>query len=217
MFLVPSVFPDIITTFYTLRYYYYYFNSSYELPKYGKSPSCPSKITPRATLLFLKTKTKFLAKTEKNAPVSVFLFLLVIFSPTAKSFSIFPFPDQKKNMSRKKTPLKQTNKLKAQIKQVIETTKKINSDEHLLKHIPPYLLDSLNSGITTLAFSIEQIDYDRYNSYRNTILQLEKEEQRAARAYSETLNNWYLHTIEDIKKMKRVATLTYDKSRIVTT
>ena len=36
-FLALNVFPDFITTFYSLRYYY--FNSSYELPKYGKSPS----------------------------------------------------------------------------------------------------------------------------------------------------------------------------------
>ena len=119
-------------------------------------------------------------------------------------------------MSQKKTPLKKTNKLKAQIKQVIETTKKINSDEHLLTHIPPYLLDSLNSVITTLSFTIHKIDYNRYNTCKNTILQLEKEQQNAARAYTETLDNYYLDTIADIKKMIRVVTLTYDKSRILT-
>ena len=119
-------------------------------------------------------------------------------------------------MSQKKTSLKKTNKLKAQIKQVIETTKKINSDEHLLKHIPPYLLDSLDLVITTLSFTIHEIDYNRFKAYKNTIVQLEKEEQNAARAYSETLDNYFLDTIESIKKMKRVATLTYDKSRILT-
>ena len=119
-------------------------------------------------------------------------------------------------MSQKKTSLKKTNKLKAQIKQVIETTKKINSDEDLLKHIPPYLLDSLDSLITTLSFTIHKIDYNRFYSYKNTIVQLEKEQQTAERAYSETLDNYYLDAIESIKKTKRVATLTYDKSRILT-
>ena len=150
-----------------------------------------------------------------------YFFLFFFFSPTAKSSFFptffFPFPGQKKkNMSQKKTPLKKTNKLKAQIKQVIETTKKINSDEHLLTHIPPYLLDSLNSVITTLSFTIHKIDYNRYNTCKNTILQLEKEQQNAARAYTETLDNYYLDTIADIKKMIRVVTLTYDKSRILT-
>ena len=98
----------------------------------------------------------------------------------------------------------------------IDTTQKINSVEHLLKHLLKsiHLSTSHNPLIRELASTISDIQQDQFNYFIENKTQLEIMEMNAKSAYRATLDNSYLDIITEIKKVITNTNLAYDPAKL---
>ena len=110
-----------------------------------------------------------------------------------------------------KKPKKKRTKNK--INKLLETTEKINYAQLLLKDLEAYLSTSVNK-FTKFTFQelsdiIEEVQLHQIGLYMNTKKGIRKDEKNATFAYRETLDNCYLNTIRDLKKVITKAKQTY--------
>ena len=129
---------------------------------------------------------------QKGATPRFFLLilpLLFVFSRN-KNFSSFLSPPKKDINNQKKRLKKKINKLNTYVRQVLETTEKINYAQLLLKDLKPYLSTSVNRftkfKLQELSDIIEEIQLDQIGFYMNTETELKKTRKNATFVYKET-------------------------------
>ena len=102
------------------------------------------------------------------------------------------------------------------VKSLLDQKSKINSVEHLLKHLlkPIHLSTSEDPIIKRLASKILDIQQDQFNYFIENKMELERMEKNAQDAYRETPDDSYLEIIIEIKNAITHANLAYDRTQI---